>query len=328
MFRIGGDSWTAGSYDPGTNLIYWATARPSPGRGSSGDIPGTRSTRTASWRSTRPAARSSGTTSSCPARPTTWTRRSRTCSSTTTGAGRSSRWASWRFSGSSTAPPAASGPRTIWRYQTILDVHPETGAITYRPGMIPQEGVELEFCPSVAGFKSWRAMAYHPDTRAFYVPLLVSCERTTFGPGPELVEGGGGVGISRRMHLMHPQRPDGGGGVRRHRRRRQRAVAASNPHRRRQRRADHRRRAGGRGRLGPESVRARRAVGGDPVPDADAELRVRVPHQLRGGRAAGTWRFRSARTRRCGAASRGSSRREKQRPAGGHAIFVFTLPSR
>jgi alcohol dehydrogenase (cytochrome c) len=96
-------------------------------------------------------------------------------------------------------------------YQTILDVHPETGAITYRPGMLPQEGVELEFCPSVAGFKSWRSMAYHPDTQAFYVPLLVSCERTTFGPGPELVEGGGGVGISRRAHLMHPERPDGVG---------------------------------------------------------------------------------------------------------------------
>ncbi|MCY4121845.1 MAG: PQQ-binding-like beta-propeller repeat protein, partial [Acidobacteria bacterium] len=27
MFRIGGDSWTAGSYDPGTTLIYWATAQ-------------------------------------------------------------------------------------------------------------------------------------------------------------------------------------------------------------------------------------------------------------------------------------------------------------
>ncbi|MCE2539318.1 MAG: PQQ-binding-like beta-propeller repeat protein, partial [Acidobacteria bacterium] len=54
-------------------------------------------------------------------------------------------------------------------------------------------------------------MAYHPDTQAFYVPLLVSCERTTFGPGPELVEGGGGVGISRRAHLMHPERPDGVG---------------------------------------------------------------------------------------------------------------------
>ena len=41
MFRIGGDSWTAGSYDPGTNLIYWATAQAKPWarfqRGHSGD---------------------------------------------------------------------------------------------------------------------------------------------------------------------------------------------------------------------------------------------------------------------------------------------------
>ena len=41
MFCIGGDSWTAGSYDPGTDLIYWATAQAKPWarfqRGHSGD---------------------------------------------------------------------------------------------------------------------------------------------------------------------------------------------------------------------------------------------------------------------------------------------------
>ena len=41
VFRIGGDSWTAGSYDPGTDLIYWATAQAKPWarfqRGHSGD---------------------------------------------------------------------------------------------------------------------------------------------------------------------------------------------------------------------------------------------------------------------------------------------------
>ena len=34
----------------------------------------------------------------------------------------------------------------------------------------------LFFCPSTGGFKSLRAMAYHPGTEALYVPLNLSCE--------------------------------------------------------------------------------------------------------------------------------------------------------
>jgi alcohol dehydrogenase (cytochrome c) len=96
-------------------------------------------------------------------------------------------------------------------YQNIVDIDPATGRMSFRPGMMPVLDERLEFCPSHSGLKSWRAMAYHPDTRAFYIPLIVSCERTTFGPGPERVEGGGGVGLSRRQHIAHPARPDGVG---------------------------------------------------------------------------------------------------------------------
>jgi alcohol dehydrogenase (cytochrome c) len=74
--------------------------------------------------------------------------------------------------------------------------------------MIPKPGVELEFCPSSSGFKSLRAMAYHPDTQAFYIPLNLSCERGSFS-NVERVEGGGGSGGGRRKNLMHPESPDG-----------------------------------------------------------------------------------------------------------------------
>ena len=41
MFRAGGDAWIAGSYDPGTNLIYWGTSQAKPwtrfARGTDGD---------------------------------------------------------------------------------------------------------------------------------------------------------------------------------------------------------------------------------------------------------------------------------------------------
>ncbi|MDE2905489.1 MAG: PQQ-binding-like beta-propeller repeat protein, partial [Acidobacteriota bacterium] len=211
MFRIGGDSWTAGSYDPDTNLIYWATAQAKPWarfqRGHSGDALYTNSVLALDPASGEIVWYNQLLPGETHDMDETFE------NLLVDHDGRRSLfkmgklailWELDRATGRFLAAHDLG-------YQTILDVHPETGAITYRPGMIPQEGVELEFCPSVAGFKSWRSMAYHPDTQAFYVPLLVSCERTTFGPGPELVEGGGGVGISRRAHLMHPERPDGVG---------------------------------------------------------------------------------------------------------------------
>jgi alcohol dehydrogenase (cytochrome c) len=94
------------------------------------------------------------------------------------------------------------------RYQNVLDVDPKTGKATYRPNMIPRPASELEFCPTSSGFKSLRAMAYHPDTQAFYIPLNLSCEKRDVHEVAR-VEGGGGSGGGRRTNLMHPESPDG-----------------------------------------------------------------------------------------------------------------------
>ncbi|MCZ6661588.1 MAG: PQQ-binding-like beta-propeller repeat protein [Actinobacteria bacterium] len=88
-------------------------------------------------------------------------------------------------------------------YQNILDVDPATGGVRYRPGMIPELGVEIHMCPSTSGFKSWRAMAYSPQTRALYIPITFNCERATFGP-VDPVPGGGGTGPVRRINTLHP----------------------------------------------------------------------------------------------------------------------------
>jgi alcohol dehydrogenase (cytochrome c) len=89
-------------------------------------------------------------------------------------------------------------------YQNIVDVNPESGEVTYRPGMIPEIGVEVDMCPSTSGFKSWRAMAFSPQTNSLYIPLTLNCELATFGP-TELVLGGGGTGPVRRRDYLHPE---------------------------------------------------------------------------------------------------------------------------
>src|SRR6266853_1846580 len=94
---------------------------------------------------------------------------------------------------------------TDLEYQTILDVNPQTGKVTYRPGKIPQIGVQVDMCPSTAGFKSWRAMAFSPQTNALYIPMNLNCEKAIFGRGPAEKEvGRGGTGPVQRQDYKHP----------------------------------------------------------------------------------------------------------------------------
>ena len=65
-------------------------------------------------------------------------------------------------------------------YQTLIDVDPQTGQVTYRPGTIPQPGVPLEFCPDFGGIRNWHASAYHPGTRALYIPIHPTCVSGVF----------------------------------------------------------------------------------------------------------------------------------------------------
>jgi alcohol dehydrogenase (cytochrome c) len=88
-------------------------------------------------------------------------------------------------------------------YQTLVDVDATTGKVTYRPGKVNEVGKEVDWCPSTAGFKSWRAMAFSPQTNAMYLPLSLSCEKATFGPTEKRV-GGGGTGPVRRRDYKHP----------------------------------------------------------------------------------------------------------------------------
>ena len=73
--------------------------------------------------------------------------------------------------------------------------------------MDPVLGEPVFWCPSTAGFKSWRAMSYHPARETFYIPINLNCETAVFGP-VDLVPGGGGTGPVRRTNHVHPDSPE------------------------------------------------------------------------------------------------------------------------
>jgi PQQ-dependent dehydrogenase (methanol/ethanol family) len=209
MFRAGADMWITGSYDPELNLVYWSTAQAKPwsraARGTDGDA-----------------------------------LYSNTVLALDPDTGRIV-WFNQLLPGETHDMDEVfenilvdAGPRKslfkmgklgiLWQidrqsgkfvsardlgYQNLVRVDQSTGKVTYRPGMIPELGQVIDFCPSLAGFKSWRAMAFHPETRAFYIPLLLTCQKGSF-TDVKKVEGGGGLGQGRRDNYIHPE--SGGNG--------------------------------------------------------------------------------------------------------------------
>lgn len=206
-FRAGSDAWIAGSYDPTHNLVYWGTAQAKPWaravRGTDGDALYTNSTLALN--------------------PDTgalvWYYQHLPGESHDMDEvfenvlidvdGRESLFKMGKL-GILWQLDRATGEfikATDIGYQTLVNLDPVTGRISYRDGMLPRIGQQLDMCPSTSGFKSWRAMAYSPKTQAMYIPLTLNCELATFGP-TEQVLGGGGTGPVRRINYPHPDAGD------------------------------------------------------------------------------------------------------------------------
>jgi alcohol dehydrogenase (cytochrome c) len=202
--RAGGDAWIPGSYDPDTNLVYWGTAQAKP------------------WaravRGTDGAALYTNCTLALD--PDTG----------------KLKWYFQHIPGETQDMDEvfenllidSDGRKSLFKmgklgilwqldrtngafisskdlgYQNILDVD-LIGKVTYRPGKIPYIGDEIDMCPSTAGFKSWRAMAFSPQTNVLYIPLSLTCEKATFGALADKSLGGGGVGPVQRKDYKHPQ---------------------------------------------------------------------------------------------------------------------------
>lgn len=204
--RAGGDMWIAGSYDPETNLIYWGTAQAKP------------------WaRAARGTDEAALYTSSTLAlNPETgemkWFYQHIPGETQDMDevferilidvGGRKSMFTMgklgllWQLDRTTGAFISA---RDIG-YQNILDVDPRDGKVTYRPDRIPRLNVPMDMCPSTSGFKSWRSMAYSPQTSAVYIPLNLNCEHAIFGPpAAEKVIGRSAQSPVRRTNLVHPE---------------------------------------------------------------------------------------------------------------------------
>jgi len=207
-FRAGGDAWIPGSYDPTTNLIYWSTAQAKPWaqavRGTDGDALYTNSTLALdpdtgkmNWYYQYLPGESHDMDEVFESILIDQNGKSSLYKMGKLGI----LWELDRKTGKFISAHDIG-------YQTLLDVDTRTGKVTYKPGKIQQIGVEVNFCPSTAGFKSWRAMAYHPQTQAFYIPMHLTCENGVFEEVPRAI-GGGGTGPVKRTNLFHPENPNG-----------------------------------------------------------------------------------------------------------------------
>ena len=206
MYRAGADSWIPGSYDPQTNLTYWSTSQPKPwarvSRKTDGD-----------------ALYSNSVLALDPATgdlewyyqfvPGETHDLDEVFESVLIDHdGRRSLFKMgklgilWELDRTTGAFVAAHDLGD----QTVLDVDPRTGQVTYRPGMIPRAGVELEFCPNFLGIRNWYASAYHPGTQALYIPIHPTCVSGVFTELPQEIGNNyyANRGWSGRGSTVHP----------------------------------------------------------------------------------------------------------------------------
>jgi alcohol dehydrogenase (cytochrome c) len=217
-FRAGGDTWIPGSYDPKTNLIYWSVAQAKPwariSRGTDGDVLYTNSVLALDpndgkivWYHQLIPGETHDMDEVFESLLIDRQNRSSLFKMGKLGI-------LWELDGTTGSFVAAHD----LGYQTILDVDTHSGKVTYREGMVPRSGVPLDFCPGLGGIRTWRAMAYNPQTEMFYVPISLSCQQSVFTE-VEKIDGGGGnsvppyAGERTIRTYSHPSSPDARGQV-------------------------------------------------------------------------------------------------------------------
>ena len=93
-------------------------------------------------------------------------------------------------------------------WQDQIDITESGEFAGYREGKIAELGEPITMCPSTTGFRSWRSMAFSPETRAVYIPMSINCDTAMMYGEVEMVEGGGGNGQVGSTRAIHPDSPD------------------------------------------------------------------------------------------------------------------------
>ncbi len=210
MFRAGGDSWIPGSFDPETNLTFWSTSQAKPWasvtRGTDGDALYTNSvlaldadTGELAWYYQFTPGETHDLDDVFESVLIDHNGRRSLFKMGKLGI----LWEIDRVTGAFVAAHDLG-------YQNVLDVDKQTGEVVYRPEMIPEAGVEIEFCPDFGGIRNWRASAYHPGTETLYVPIHPTCVSGVFAE-IEKVLGSNyyqNTGWLSRGSTAHPDSPD------------------------------------------------------------------------------------------------------------------------
>lgn len=206
--RAGGDAWIPGSFDPVLNLIYWGTSQPKPWASA---LRGTEA----------PALHTSSTLAiNADTGKLVWHFQHLPAETHDLDeaferilvdvGGRPSVFSMgkvgilWHLDRQTGQFIKAIDPG----YQTVVNVDQRTGLVTYRPGMVPKIGVPVYSCPGQGGFKNLYAMAYHPETRAIYVPMMLTCGEQLFTAGPPDIPQQVGKGALRRTPKPFLPSPD------------------------------------------------------------------------------------------------------------------------
>ena len=208
MFRAGSDAWIPGSFDAGSGLLFWGTAQAKPwsraARGTDGDALYTNSTLALDpatgelrWYFQHIPGDSHDMDETFERILVDYDGRRSVFSMGKLAI----LWENDRETGELVRA-------TDLGYQNLFDLDPQTGQAVYKDGMVQEIGEVVDFCPSTGGFKSLRAMAYHPGTGAFYVPLNLNCETAAFLPVEQRPGGGGAGGVRDKVYHFHPQSPD------------------------------------------------------------------------------------------------------------------------
>ena len=210
ILRAGSDNWQAGSFDPKTNLTYWGTAQAKPWarfqRGTDGDALYTTSTLALdadtgkmAWYYQHIPGESFDMEETYERVLVDYDGKSSSFSMGKIGI-------MWELDRRTGAYRAAHD----LGYQDQGNINPKSGQLIYPADRIPQRDVPMAFCPGTTGVKSWKAMAYSPETRAFYIPLFPHCQGRAFiMPNYKPEEGSGGTGGGRLgSDYYHPKSPE------------------------------------------------------------------------------------------------------------------------